>query len=86
MNDDLLGSGLGFLRLGNGQWNLTFFLLRTRISNGSAGSRAPLPRTKSAKSRPPSGSLTPICFWPAALVAAIFQPTVAWPQEAAMAS
>jgi len=36
VNDDLLGrSSFGFLRLGNGQWNLTFFLLRTRIGNGS---------------------------------------------------
>src|SRR5581483_185805 len=38
MNDDLLGSCLGFLRLGHSQWNLTFFLLRTRIRGGS-GSR-----------------------------------------------
>ena len=41
----------------------------------SSGTAAPLSRTRSASSAPASGPSTPMCFWPAALVAAIFQPT-----------
>src|SRR6185312_15991924 len=35
LDDDLLGSLLGLLRLGNGKWNLAFFLLRTFFRDGS---------------------------------------------------
>jgi hypothetical protein len=35
LDDDLVGSLLGLLRLGNGKWNLAFFLLRTSSRDGS---------------------------------------------------
>src|SRR6185369_13397669 len=35
LDDDLLGSLLGLLRLGNGKWNLAFFLLRALFRDGS---------------------------------------------------
>ena len=42
---------------------------------------APFPSTRFASSGPASGPSTPMCFWPAALVAAIFHPTTGCPDK-----
>ena len=52
----------------------------------AAGRDAPSGSVKFANSRPASGSATPICSWPALLVAAIFQPETGWAATATMAS
>ena len=45
LDDDLLGSLIGLLRLGNGKWNLAFFLLRAFVRR-----REPFPRSTAAAS------------------------------------